>query len=358
MSRFLTLAALCLTLALAACGDDSATTAQSAKDKPAEMPTLTVMSHDSFSISKELVQRFEEEHGAKVAFLKTSGAGAGLNQCILAKGNPLADIFIGVDTTFLSRAIDADIFEAYNAPALADIPESLKLDSAHRLLPVSFGDVCLNYDKAWFAAKGLPAPTSLEDLTRPEYKGLTVVQNPATSSPGLSFLLATVGHFGEEGAFAFWQQLAQNDVKITDSWKNAYWGEFSAASDGTRPIVVSYASSPAAEVYYAEEKPDDAPTAAVLTAGSGFRQVEFAGILKGTKQRELAERFVDFLLSAEVQQDIPLQMWVYPANAKAELPEVFRAYAATLDAPATLSPKAIDEGRERFIQRWTTTVLR
>lgn len=357
MKRILILMALAATLILTACGQDEKkeAAAPAAKTEP---QALTVMTHDSFSISKELVAEFEQQHNVTLRFLRVSGSGAGLNQCILAKGNPLADLFVGVDSTFLSRAVKAGIFMPYESAALTDIPDALKLDDTFALLPVSFGDVCINYDKAWFAEKGITPPASLEDLTKPEYKGLTVVQNPAMSSPGLSFLLATVGHFGEEGYLGYWKSLADNDVKIADNWKDSYWGEFTAASDGLRPIVISYASSPAAEVYYAEEKPEDAPTAAVLTAGSGFRQVEFTGILRGTKHEKLAQEFIDFLLSAKVQEDIPLQMWVYPANAKATLPDVFTKYAASLEQPAAVAPEAIDQNREKWIEAWSTTVLR
>ncbi|NJB66486.1 thiamine transport system substrate-binding protein [Desulfobaculum xiamenense] len=359
MKRFLAVTAILLGLALSGCGSEPAEKAKpAAPEAQAEPTVLTVMTHDSFSVSAEVIAEFEKANNAAVKFLRTSGSGAGLNQAILAKGNPLADVFVGVDSTFFSRAVESGIFDPYASPALADIPDSLRLDPENRLTPVSFGDVCLNYDKKWFADKGLTPPATLEDLTKPEYRDLTVVENPATSSPGLAFLLATVSAFGEDGYLDYWKALAANGVKIADSWKSAYWGDFTAASDGTRPIVVSYASSPAAEVFYAEKKPAEAPTAAVLGPLTGFRQIEFAGVLSGTGKPELARKFIDFLLSRSFQEDIPLQMWVYPANVHAELPEVFQLHAKALDVPASLDPKAIAEGRERWIEAWTTTVLR
>lgn len=318
---------------------------------------LTVMTHDSFSVSEDVVADFQKAHNVKVQFLKAGDAGAALNQAILSKNNPMADVFFGVDNTFLSRAISADIFVAYDAPQLANIPAELKQDSGNRLLPVSYGDVCLNIDKAWFAKKGLPAPTTLEDLVKPAYKSLIVVENPATSSPGLAFVMATVAHFGEQGYLEYWKKLRANDVKVTNGWSEAYWGDFTAASDGSRPIVVSYASSPAATVYYSEKPLKESPTAAVLGPQTGFRQVEFVGVLRGAKQPELAKKFVSFMLSPRFQQDIPLQMWVYPANKKAQLPEVFVKHAASMKEPATLDPKVIAAKREQWIQDWTTTVL-
>jgi thiamine transport system substrate-binding protein len=240
---------------------------------------------------------------------------------------------------------------------LRNIPDAIKLDTKNRLLPVDFGDVCLNYDKHWFAENGITPPRSLEDLVAPQYKGLTVVQNPATSSPGLAFLLATIGKFGEEGYLDFWRKLRANDVYVTAGWSDAYYGQFSRARGGTRPIVVSYASSPAAEVYFSEKKLTVAPTAAVIGPGSAFRQIEFVGVLKGTRHGKLARRLVDFMLGPEFQKDIPLHMWVFPANPLTPLPEIFRKFSHQAAAPVVLPPQRIEAGRENWIEAWTKTVL-
>jgi len=318
---------------------------------------LVVMTHDSFDISAEVVAAFEEEHNARVTFLKSGDAGEALNRAILAKGNPLADVFYGVDNTFLSRALDADIFEAYKPTGLSNVPTELVLDPKHRLVPVDWGDVCLNYDLAWFEAKELPPPTKLEDLIKPEYRGLTVVENPATSSPGLAFLLTTIGQFGEDGYTAYWKALRENDVWIENGWSEAYYGQFSAASDGNRPIVVSYATSPAAEVYYSEGAYETPPTGSVTGPGTCYRQVEFIGILKGTRQRRLARAFIDYVLSRPFQEDIPLHMWVYPANSTAALPDVFQRFAGQAEQPVTLDPEQIATNREAWIAAWTEVVL-
>ncbi len=192
---------------------------------------LTIMTHDSFNVTQEVIAGFEKEHDVKVRFLKSGDAGAALIQAILSKNNPLADVFFGVDNTFFSRAIEADIFIPYASPLLADIPQHLQLDSKNRLLPVDYGDVCLNYDKAWFAKKELTPPTNLADLIKPEYKGLTVVQNPATSSPGMAFLLATIGRFGEDGYLEFWKKLKNNDVIIAGGCEMTEISIFPATRD-------------------------------------------------------------------------------------------------------------------------------
>lgn len=320
--------------------------------------TLTLMTHDSFAVSKTTIQAFEKKYGITLKILKSGDAGAALNQAILSKNNPLADLFYGVDTSFMSRALKADIFEPYNASGLGAIPDRLKLDPTNRLLPVDFGDVCLNYDIAWFTEHNIAPPKTLNDLIQPAYKSLTIVQNPATSSPGLAFLMTTVGIFGDPGYHAFWKGMRANDVYVSNGWSDAYYGKFTRAKGGTRPIVVSYASSPAAEVHYSESPLTESPTAAVLTPGSAFRQIEFVGILKGSKQPQLARKLVDFMLSATFQQDIPLHMWVFPAVGDIHLPDVFTKYSRKAEQPVMLSPETIEAGRNKWIDTWTDIVLR
>ncbi len=328
------------------------------EENPAALPALTVMTHDSFKISENVVKGFEQAFTCKVTFLKAGDAGAALNQAVLSKKNPLADILYGVDNTFMGRALKEDLFEPYRSPMLHDIPDSLKLDKSNRLLPVDFGDVCLNYDKAWFARKKIAPPSTLEDLTKPLYKGLLVVENPATSSPGLAFMLASIGHFGEEAYLDFWKKLKSNGVLVTGGWEDAYWGQFSAASKGTRPLVVSYASSPPAEVHFSKEPLDESPSAAVVAPGTAFRQVEFVGIVSGTKQPELARKWVDYMLNIPFQEDIPLQMFMFPANSRAALPDVFRKHAVVSQEPVAVDPERISVNREVWIEAWTDTVLR
>lgn len=321
------------------------------------MPTITIMTHDSFSVSKEVVADFQNKFHAKMVFFKSGDAGEALNKAILSKNNPMADIFYGVDNTFIGRALEADMFVPFSPSGLDDVDQSLKLDPQNRLVPVSFGDVCLNYDIKWFKENNKQPPSMLEDLILPEFYGLTIVENPATSSPGLAFLLATISRFGQDGYIEYWQQLKANKVLVTNGWKEAYWGKFSAASDGDRPIVVSYASSPAAEVFYAEDKLSPPPTGVVVENGSAFRQIEFAGILKGTPNLELAQKTMNFLLSKKFQEDIPLQMFVFPASKSAQLPEIFVKHAKITAEPAELSPQLIDANRDLWLRQWTEKIL-
>jgi len=324
---------------------------------PAQPRTLTVMTHDSFSASEAVIAEFEQTHNAKVVVLKSGDAGSTLNKAILSKDAPLADVLYGVDNTFLGRALAADILEPYSSPALAAIPDRFKLDPQNRLLPVDYGHVMINYDKAFLQAKGLNPPASLRALTEPQWKGMLVVENPATSSPGLAFLLATIAAFPEGSAYdwrQFWRDLRANDVYVSPDWSDAYYNQFSGSSGkGPRPLVVSYATSPAAEVFFSEGKLQEPPTGNV--EGTAFEQIEFVGILKGTKNRDLAEKWVDFMLSRRFQEDIPLQMFVYPVLPEAALPEVFVKFGQPPAQFFTLPTAEIDE---RWIEEWERIVLK
>jgi thiamine transport system substrate-binding protein len=327
----------------------------------ADEPTVTLMTHDSFYLPDAVIESFEAEHGARVELLPAGDAGAMVNQAILTADRPLADVLYGIDNTFLSRALDAGIFEPYSSPALAAVADELVLDPAHRVTPIDRADVCLNLDRAGFSDGELPRPGQLEDLLDPALHGTLVVENPATSSPGLAFLLATVAHFGEDpetGWQAFWRGLRENDVSISAGWEEAYYGSFSGGSgEGDRPIVVSYASSPAAEVVFGPDpEADESPTLALDVAC--FRQIEFAGILRGTDEPELAGALIDHLLAPETQAELPLAMYVYPVRDRVELPDAFKRHAIAPMASLEMEPAAIDAGRERWIAEWTDIVLR
>jgi len=318
---------------------------------------LTIMTHDSFSISEHLLEDFQAENNVEVRFLKSGDTGTTVNKAILSKDKPLGDVLYGVDNSFLSRALEQNIFEPYTSPWLSAIDDDFELDPQHRVLPVDFGDVCLNFDLAYFEDQSLATPNSLTDLLDPQYNDLIVVENPATSSPGLAFLLATIGNFGDPGYLDYWQGLVDNNVLVVNDWEVAYYQEFTR-SGGSHPIVVSYGSSPPFEIIYAETPTSDPPTSALVDNGACFRQIEFVGILKGTQNRDLAEAWIDFMLSPEFQEDIPLQMFVFPVNQQAKLDQVFEEYLAIPENPTYVSYEDIDEFREKWIDEWTQLVLR
>jgi thiamine transport system substrate-binding protein len=328
-------------LAAAGCGDGG------------EPDTVRLLTHESFLVSEDVLADFTRETGLTIEVFRGGDAGQVVNQAILTAGNPVADVIFGVDTTFLSRILAEDVLLPYRSERLDDVDDRLHADS--RVTPIDFGDVCLNYDKAAFV--DLEPPTGLRRLADPAYRGMLVVEHPATSSPGLAFLLATIAEFGEGGDYpwqAYWADLRANDVQVTSGWEEAYYGAFSAGGGGDRPIVVSYASSPPAEVVFAETPLDEAPTAVI--ADGCFRQVEYAGILRGTDREQAARRLIDFMLSERFQEDIPLTMFVFPAVSGTDLPLEFTEHTVIPENPKAIPPDVIEANRDRWIDEWAAIV--
>jgi thiamine transport system substrate-binding protein len=342
----LALALAALPLLASACGGSGGT------------PTKVVLvTHDAFAVSPDVKAAFERETGLKLQILKSGDAGAALTTALLTAGKPQGDVFFGVDNNLLSRALDGDVFESYKSPALEDVDSKYVLDPEHRVTPVDHGEVCLNYDKGWFAEHGVAPPQSLDDLTKPAYDRLLVVENPATSTPGLAFMLATIARYGEDGWQDYWRELRERHVLVVDGWEEAYDVRFSGSSGmGPRPIVVSYASSPPAEVIFRTPRPTQAPTAVV--EDSCFRQVELAGVLRGAANEKGARELIDFMLSKRFQEDMPLQMFVFPVARDAVLPPAFAKYAVVPANPLDLPSDEIETNRERWLDEWTQIVVR
>lgn len=319
--------------------------------------TLTILTHDSFNLSEDILNSFTEQTGITLEFLPAGDAGEVVNRAILTKANPLADLLYGIDNSLFARAVNEDLFVPYQSPNLANVDARFVFDSSGQVTPVDVGFVNFNVDKAFFEAQNLALPADLSDLTQEAYRGLTVVMNPATSSPGTAFLLATVARFGTEGEYTwlhFWQDLRANDVQVTSGWSDGYYTSFSQYG-GDRPIVLSYASSPAAEVMFAEEALDEAPTANVFCEACVYQQIEAIGILKGTEQLEAAQAFIDFMLSDAVQADIPPNMFVYPVVNDVPLPDEFNAYGQIPSETeiAVIDPETTEAMLSTWLDQWT-----
>ncbi len=327
-------------LLLTACSDTSREDTES----------LTLIAHDSFAsaaIEIGAFDAFTEETGIEVKVIAAGDTGTLVNQAVLTKDNPLADVLFGVDDTFLSRALDEDVFAAYESDRLDRLVAGLAVDE--RVTPISFGDVCINYDKSWFDSTQIQIPDDLGDLRPNVLASQLTVQHPATSSPGLAFMFATIDIYGEDGWLDYWAQLRDAGVNVAADWDSAYYGEFRPYG-GASSMVVSYASSPPAEVIFAEEPPDTAPTG-VIEAGC-YRQVEYAGILEGTEFPNAAGDLIDYMLGVEFQEKIPLTWFVFPANTEAELPQEFVDHTTIPDSPTRFDAAYIAENRDRWIDEW------
>ena len=323
-------AAACAALAfVGSCG-----TTENSSDS-AVRRTVTLLAYDSFTPPEGIFDSFSDTTGIDVEVVTGGDSGSVISKAILTAGNPEGDVLWGVDNTTLSRAEGAKLLESYE--------------------PVDEGDVCVNYDKAWYATRNLEPPSSFDDLIKPAYKGHLVVQDPVNSSPGLAFLMATIAQYGD-GWQNWWRTLVANDVSIAADWTTAYTVDFSGSSGkGPRPLVVSYGSSPPAEVVYAATPIDEPPTGVIES--TCFRQTEYVGVLRGTDNPDGATQLVEFLLGKEFQESMPLSLFVFPVNPEAELPEVFARWAVRPASPLQLDPDVIATNRDQWLDAWRAIAL-
>jgi thiamine transport system substrate-binding protein len=351
-------AAAALTAACGSSAKHAAPTGVSESTVAPIIPTVRLLTHTSFAVSKDVLAEFTARTGYTVKLVQPGDAGVVVNEAILRKDNPVADALFGVDNTFLTRALDAGIFDTHVAAGLDAVPAALRVDAQHRVTPIDESNVCVVDDTSWFGHDGRPpAPASLDDLIDPRYKNLTVVENASTSSPGLAFLLATIAAKGESGWTAYWSAFRHNGVRVDDDWTQAYESDFTAGgASGDRPIVVSYGSDPAADVVGSSPH-RDTPHVGVV-ASTCFRQTEFAGVLRGAHNAPGARALVDFMLSRRFQEDMPLEMYVNPVVKGAKLPAAFAKWSVDPPHPYSIDPATISAKRNAWIKEWTDVVVR
>ena len=323
--------ASCLVVIASAC---SSTSSNSSTD--ATPNEVILLAYDAFTPKEGIFDAFTADTGAKVKVITGGDSGVLVSKAILSAGNPEGDVLWGIDNTLLSRAQKAELLISYE--------------------PVDYGDICVNYDKQWFVSRKIAPPTSLEDLALPTYKNLLVVQDPVASSPGLGFLLSTIAHFGADNWQGYWKSLKANGVHIAPDWTTAYTIDFSGSSGkGKYPLVVSYGSSPPAEVLYSE-KPINTPPTAVIES-TCFRQTEYVGALRGTGNPKLATQLISYLLDVPFQESMPLSLFVFPVNKKATLPDLFTKFAVAPKDPLTLEPADIEKNRDTWLSSWRDIIL-
>lgn len=313
---------------------------------------VKVVVHDSFAFSDEQKAQFEQDTGYRLEILTNGDGGALANKLVLTQESPLGDVAYGIDNTFASRALEEDVFAPYTPAALTGLGKSLALADTDALTAIDYGDVCLNLDPQWFLDNSIPEPTSLEDLVKEEYRDLTVVTNAATSSPGLSFLFATIGKFGPDGYLDYWQDLENNGLKVVDGWEDAYYVDFSGTGEGDRPIALSYASSPAFTL-----TEDGSQTTTTSMLDTCFRQVEYAGVLTNAANPKGAQAFIDYLLTDDFQATIAESMYMYPASDTVDLPSAWAQFAPVPSAPISLDPVSIADNRDAWIKAWSAAVI-
>jgi thiamine transport system substrate-binding protein len=338
-----------LALAAVACSDDS--TSSGTTTAKGSAPEVVLVTYDAFALPEAAAKEFTKQTGAKIKVVASGDAGAVLTKALLSAGAPEGDVLFGVDNTLATRVTDEDLLSPYTPPGAAAVPDALKLPGrlGTLLTPIDTGDVCVNVDAGWFTRKGLAPPTTLDDLADPRYKDLLVVESPVTSSPGLAFLIGTVQRYGADGWPDYWSRLKANGVKVRPSWDDAYTTDYTV-SGGDRPLVVSYASSPPAEVVYGEGKVTE--PASTVMADTCVSQVEYAGVLKGAEHAALARKLVAFMTGPAWQEALPLSNFVYPAVPGTALPAEFQKWAAQPASPRTIDPLVIGKQRDTWIEQW------
>jgi thiamine transport system substrate-binding protein len=330
MKRLRILIASFLVVISSACSTSSNTSTDATPNE------VTLLAYDAFTPQEGIFDAFTAATGAKVKVVTGGDSGVLVSKAILTAGNPEGDVLWGLDNTLLSRAQKAELLTSYE--------------------PVDTGDICVNYDKQWFASRNIAPPTSLEDLANPTYKNLLVTQDPVASSPGLGFLLSTIAHFGADNWQGYWKSLKVNGVRIAPDWTTAYSIDFSgSAGKGKYPLVVSYGSSPPAEILYAE-KPIDTPPTAVIES-TCFRQTEYVGALRGARNPNNAKLLISYLLDVPFQESMPLSLFVFPTNQKASLPDLFTKFAVAPKNPLTLDPANIEKNRDAWLSSWRDILL-
>ena len=321
--------------------------------------TLKVMTHDSFAVSQSVLDEFEAATNVKVEILPSGDAVAMTNAAILTAGNPVADVIFGFDENLIGSVLKNNLLTPYTPQRLDGVESFFRIDDSGSATPIDHGDVCVNFDRAAFEKSGAAIPTDFDGLAGPAVKNGLVVEDPSTSTPGLAFMLATIARFGggdDTSANAawlnYWRSLKANGVSVVDGWETAYYGSFSGGSGkGNRPLVVSYASSPPAEVEDTSLSVDQTPTGVI--AATCYSQTEFAGILRGSTNEKAAAAFIEFMLGTSFQADVPGQMYVYPVVKGTPLPETFAKYTTPVASPLTMPYSYVSANRDRWISQWS-----
>ncbi|WP_026459630.1 thiamine ABC transporter substrate-binding protein [Schaalia suimastitidis] len=338
-------------VALAACTtqstSDTTDTSQAASETSR---SIVVLSHDSFDFPQELLDTFTANTGIEVTIQAIGDGGTLANQLVLTKDAPLGDAVYGLDNTVSYRIAGQGVI----AETTVTSPnENLNFAGEAGLIPIDQGDVCVNFDKTWFADKGMVAPQTFEDLSRAEYKDLLVAMNPATSTPGMAFMLATIAHFGQDGWVEYWQTLKDNGVKVTQGWSEAFAVDYSAGEgSGPYPMMVSYGSSPA---YSVNDEGTDTSTASM--SQTCYRQVEYAGVLAGAKDANGAAQFIEYMLTPEVQAAISEVTYMFPTVEGAQAPENLVTFGPLSPTPVMIPADDVAANAEVWLRTWQSTVI-
>jgi thiamine transport system substrate-binding protein len=302
---------------------------------------LTIYTYDSF-VSEwgpgPIIEKiFEEKHNADIEFVAVDSAATLLNKVILEGDTSKADIVLGLDMNLFDLAEQSELFTTHN---INDINNLINLPlkwESNKFVPYNYGYFSFVYNEANLATP----PKSMDELIN-STNARIVIQDPRTSTPGLGLLTWMKALYGDKAGDE-WKKLNKKIISVTKGWTDAYYNFFMA---GEADMVLSYTTSPAAHIMF-EERYD---ILATTFEEGNYITIEFAGILNNSQNKDLANKFLNFMLSEEFQSVIPSTNIMYPVTNIKDLPEAFDK----LDVPnfIQMDPKEINKNKEKWIDEW------
>ena len=328
---------------------------------------LTIVTYDVYGLTQEMLDNFENETGYEITMLKLDDSGSVLDHLLQHKNNQVADLAIGLDNTYLPVAEDHNVLwkHGLELPNLSSqISESHLTDFA---APFDHGYICLNYDKSVIDGENYTIPTSLWDLTSEEFNGKVAIPSPETSSPGRAFMSATTYYFDMDEDNTtdwtdWWKEMSANDVIITSGWSEAYeihysggYGQWEDGHIGDAHFVVSYCHSPGVEAHFG----GNYTISATLNLDNlAFHQIEYASIVEGANLAA-ANAFIEYLLSEEINSEMPVQNYMYSILENSSLPEDtgYKYNSVIPDKPAIIDQQSIIDNMDEWLSMWNSAMV-
>lgn len=323
---------------------------------------LTIVTYDIIAITDDVLNEFTNQTGVQVEMIRTDDAGGILEHLLLTKDNPQADLALGLDNTYLQTAFQFDLLAEHGAqiPVLdskATIPYN-----GNKAVPFDQGYICLNADTQALSENHISFPTTLEELTAPDWKGKTAFPSPVTSSPGRAFMVASIDYFEQQSsnttAFDWWADMADNDAIFTTGWTEAYethytggYGIWNEGHIGDAWLTVSYCHSPGVEALYGG---NSTISAAVDIDFASFSQVEYAAPVNGGGSKNAVNAFIEFLLTDEVNTNMPENNLMYSVLEGKDLPETngYRYHSPVPSQPSTIEMDRIGQEMDDWLKDW------
>lgn len=330
--------------------------------------TLKILTYDIAAFSDDMLTNFTEQTGFAVELVYTDDAGGILEIMLQTQGSPQVDLAVGLDNTYLQTALDFCLLTVNNVDTSNVDPNVMALYDGPKAVPFDQGHVCLNYDESVVDGENLTEPQTLWNLTESQWTDKTVFPSPLTSSPGRAFMVATIDYFENDldpntTAFDWWKAMADNGATFTSGWTEAYeihysggYGAWVDGHLGDAAMTVSYCHSPGVEAYYGGNWTSS--TSLVLPRAT-FHQVEYGGLVNGGGNQEAANAFLTFLLSEDINRNMPENNLMQSVLNNATWPEE-EGYRYHTDLPtlnANITTERIGQEMDDWLMAWTNATV-